>query len=70
MKVFIQIIDTNDESYQCAIVNELVKKGSEFTNALGHFGIKASEIKVDVDTNNYFCGKVENSSKIFTCYLL
>ena len=64
MKVFVQIVDVNTDTYQCGGIEEPVKKGQEVNNALSHFGIRMGDVEWQYKANDRMIGTVNGTTKV------
>ena len=64
MKVFVQIVDTRTEIYQCGGIEEPVQKGQEVANALGHFGIRIGDVEWQYRADDKMVGAVRDTTKV------
>lgn len=62
-KVFIQIVDPVNGTFQTGSVSEPIKEGFELHNTLSYFGLNNSIIEWEYETNNIKVGKIKNTSK-------
>ena len=70
MKIYVQVVDTNNGLYQTGMIDEPVARGSEIDNALRHFGVSEPNVKWHnksqlLNIGNSF-GEVEGTSKVVT----
>ena len=63
MKVFVQVVDTNSGISQYGMIEELVKKGFEVANALGHFGVNINSVEWNSD---FVHGDIKNTPRLMT----
>lgn len=70
MKVFVQIIDKNNASYQTCMVEEPIQKGFEIANAIGHFGVNINNVEWLSNNDEYKFGKIKETTKVITVVCL
>lgn len=65
--IYVQVVDKTTGIYQCGKIEEPVQKGFEIQNAIGHFGIKASEVEWKHSEKESFAyGEVIGTNKCLT----
>ena len=74
MKIYVQVVDTNNGLYQTGMIDEPAASGSEIDNALRHFGVSETNVKWHnksqlLNIGNSF-GEVEGTSKVVSVVIV
>ena len=74
MKIYVQVVDTNNGLYQTGMIDEPAAHGSEIDNALRHFGVSEPNVKWHnksqlLNIGNSF-GEVEGTSKVVSVVIV